>query len=227
YNLQYCHAYPSNMRIDMLLHETGHVLGLAHSKGHSNGTHCRNRGCLMRAYEEIESELFKLLAAPLGVRPRSNLCKDCLRDLESLKGMEADPDLSFAGPFLVRREDGYCVASLPTCEFCEILGPSGLPTFDHRKALDNIKQRERKSIAPAKDQSSQRRKTRQSIFAACICSLNWDKSSPPTTERLQEILAKASEDPSPLTRAVARHALQRVKKDPLSAQPAATTPQAQ
>jgi len=128
----------------MLEHEAGHVLGLGQNKSHGDGVHCRNRGCLLRPSEEIESEVVRALAAPAGIKIRRHLCRDCLHDLETAKAMEADDRLSFAGPFLVRRAEGYAVARLPNCEIIEL---DEEPTIQWQETLAYVKRQMREALA--------------------------------------------------------------------------------
>jgi hypothetical protein len=239
FNADYVHMAPEYMRIELLLHEAGHILGLSHNKSHGDGTHCRNRGCLMRPGEEVESELARLLTAPVGLKLERHLCRDCLHDLEAASTMEADEKLSFAGPFLVRRADGYSVVRLPNCEIIELYEE---PTSRWQRTLGYVKRQMRESLAqrgvgpgettgesPVPKTAAQRRNAPNKGRGSYVCLLMAprDKDSPePRIEPLLAALTKATEDPCPVTRDVARGLLGKVKKSmPQPSMP--TTPEAQ
>jgi hypothetical protein len=127
-----------------LKHEAGHVLGLNRNRAHGDGTHCRNRSCLMRSSLDLRSSAALLF----GGSWRASLCADCRRDLEAARSAGADDKLSFVGPFLVRREAGYSVASLPGWHAI-VVGPME-EAFDWRKALSGMKatiERRREQLA--------------------------------------------------------------------------------
>ena len=114
-------------------HEAGHVLGLCKDKNHSDGAHCKNNNCLMNP----SPGFFGNLGLLFGIKLKRNLCKDCLSDLEKNKADSFDSNLTFNGPFLMRKEDGYSVASLP---YCMLLLPEDLENkFDWQVTLDWIK----------------------------------------------------------------------------------------
>jgi hypothetical protein len=102
-----------------LSHEAGHILGLCKNKSHGDGSHCKRNNCLMNTTPGLLSE-FGLL---FGISIKKQLCNDCLSDIETYKSEDADPNLVFKGPFLIRREEGYSVASAP---YFNILIPSFL-----------------------------------------------------------------------------------------------------
>jgi len=92
----------------MAQHEAGHILGLCKNTSHGDGAHCRNKGCPMGGVTFSTSRWL------FGLPPTAQqLCQDCLDDLTAARQSGPDGHLSFSGPALVRRENGYFVASLP------------------------------------------------------------------------------------------------------------------
>lgn len=95
-------------------HELGHVLGLCKNLDHGDGTHCRNNHCIMSTLG-LQVPMRTWL---LGIAPpthQDKFCEDCLADLEAAKADRPDSRMSFFGPLLVRREQGYAVATAPYC----------------------------------------------------------------------------------------------------------------
>jgi len=120
YNVNYCRSRQDEVADFILKHEAGHVLGLSKNTAHGDGTHCKNNACLMNASPGWWSGFFGLL---LGVRIERELCADCRDELERWRSEDVGPKLAFKGPFLIRREDGHSVVSLP---FCQILLPRSM-----------------------------------------------------------------------------------------------------
>lgn len=125
--------YASRWAGFIIRHEAGHVSGLCKNIEHGDGVHCKNSGCLMNDTPDLLSQLGALVVRPSVGR----LCNDCRKDLRAWKSVEADPNLAFEGPFLVRREEGYSVASLPYCNF--LMWSSIKENFDWQEALEKIK----------------------------------------------------------------------------------------
>lgn len=140
------HAYPSAIFYDidfariikdrfarsMMLHETGHVLGLCKNTEHGDGGHCANDGCIMSKIMVSISKV--ILGLPLE---KLDLCTDCQNDLKMLQTENQAGKMSFNGPFLVRQEDGYWVASLPVSDLVSF---TGTDTFDWQETLGIFKQ---------------------------------------------------------------------------------------
>jgi hypothetical protein len=74
-----------------LPHEAGHVLGLCKNTTHGDGAHCMNKKCLMRPGPDRLPSLGLLL---FGLPLKSDLCNDCLSDLEEYKSESADPNIT-------------------------------------------------------------------------------------------------------------------------------------
>ena len=94
----------------MILHEAGHVLGLASNKSHGDGKHCANTHCLMNVHIYIRP--FRILF-PGPVIPQKAFCADCLRDLADLHKATPPANVRFHGLYVVRSEPLYHVISSP------------------------------------------------------------------------------------------------------------------
>ncbi len=91
-------------REQVLPHEAGHLLGLAGRLTHASGYHCLEPTCLMNKYFHFHRFL-------LGLQKR--LCKRCVTQLADSSRQPPPSNLRFAGPVLVRSENGYHILSLP------------------------------------------------------------------------------------------------------------------
>ena len=174
-------------------HEAGHTLGLCKSTSHGNGVHCKNSGCLMNWTPDLLSQLGSLVAKPSV----GSLCDDCRSDLQVYKSEKPDPNLSFNGPFLMRRQVGYSVASLPYCDF--LVWPSIEKTFDWRQALEKIKD------------SIKSEGFRQKRFGWMFgtFSPDGDETSPQSMIETLGVFTNAADDPNP---AVRRYAIQQLEQ---------------
>ncbi|MGA2657102.1 MAG: hypothetical protein ABSH34_06240 [Verrucomicrobiota bacterium] len=101
---------PRSLEGLLLMHEAGHLLGLAQNPSHGVNNHCTKNTCLMqpKLLVDIPRALFSKQKTL-----QTNLCKLCAADLT--KGRTGAPatNLLFVGPVLVCSEEGYCVATLP------------------------------------------------------------------------------------------------------------------
>ena len=95
----------------LLLHEVGHVLGLARGLDHSDGMHCDDTRCLMN--EKARMGFFRWLIGRDRPQYQHDICEQCRRELSRYKDLPADPDLRFVGPLLICSEGDYHVLSLP------------------------------------------------------------------------------------------------------------------
>ena len=96
---------------EIMIHELGHILGLSKNTNHGDGAHCRNENCVM--FPQI---LVGMRTWLFGIPPekrQDKFCDDCLSDIEVTKKNQSDGKLHFLGPLLVRREEGYTVATAP------------------------------------------------------------------------------------------------------------------
>ncbi|MFP4353537.1 MAG: hypothetical protein ACLFUJ_00330 [Phycisphaerae bacterium] len=90
-----------------LRHEAAHILGLSKNLSHSDGAHCKQPDCLVNAVLRVHR--------PSQPSPQADPCRDCQADLQAVRENPGPENMRFAGPVLVRQEDGYTVASLPSC----------------------------------------------------------------------------------------------------------------
>ncbi len=99
---------PKSLHDKALLHEAGHVLGLAFRPANASGGHCLSRRCLMTA----SVHLLRLL---LGMEQpmQDRLCEHCVAQLAQNRAKPPPSNLRFVGPVLVRSEEGYQVLNLP------------------------------------------------------------------------------------------------------------------
>jgi len=95
---------------EMLLHETGHLLGLVSRPEFAAGHHCLDPNCLMNRTLRIS-----MSHAFLGRPPTSQiqLCGRCMQELEDSLKLPPPANLRYAGPVLIRSENGYEVLALP------------------------------------------------------------------------------------------------------------------
>ena len=183
--------FRKNIASCALQHEAGHVLGLSKELSHSDGAHCKNNNCLMNPSPGLLSELGVFFGIPI----KKSLCYDCLNDLANYKSETADPNLTFEGPFLMRKEDGYSVVSLPYCAFI-------IPQFLEEKflwpeLLESIKSNSRKY-----DYEQYNKQKNQFWLRGTFTSDNEDNSLV-YMDMLRESFTKAAKDPDPMVRDLA------------------------
>ena len=116
----------------ILQHEAAHLVGAARDPSHGDGAHCRNQGCLMNPAFEYVPELIALGGAPTA---QTALCPDCLQDMAQWRATPAAGNLRFKGPFLVRRELGYSVMTLPNTVHLHLGSAESVPVGQMRKAV--------------------------------------------------------------------------------------------
>ena len=101
---------------DVVKHELGHILGLCSNESHGDGAHCDNK-CLMREDAKVGWGN-AWIRSVMGMDPRRDapigLCNDCEQDLRDTAQSQTDSTTEFHGPFFIRKEKGYVVASLPS-----------------------------------------------------------------------------------------------------------------
>ena len=200
FNTDYCRHRNKQWVPHALSHEAGHVLGLCKNKSHSDGSHCKNKNCLMRPGPGyLQSLSLHLFGLPL----KSDLCADCLNDLESYKSESADPNLTFDGPFLIRKEDGYSVASLPYCEY--IIPQFMEEKFEWRQLLLTLKR-----VSEQKDFGKYWKEKGKYRIRGMFRPDNED-GSPQDKELLRESLLKATKDPNPDISHFATAELEKIK----------------
>jgi len=195
--------YPWAMFIDMatsglsgrsqirfaLKHEAGHMMTLGSSTAHGDGAHCSNRNCLM-------CKAFSITRGFLGLQ-RGNLCETCQRDLSELKRSVQPTNLTFKGPFVVRREHGYFVAKLPGAVHVEV----GVPErFDWQDTLGLLRSQLREMEANHPDAYA----VLVSDPGAILQSSRFDVQTRQEYLRQQAAISAATEDTDPAVRHIAR-----------------------
>lgn len=93
---------------EILLHETGHLLGLVSRSAKARDGHCRNRGCQMNGHLQYLRQ-FRWLPG----RKQSSLCAECARELGAASTQSSLPNKRYVGAVLVRSEPDYHVLTLP------------------------------------------------------------------------------------------------------------------
>lgn len=102
---------PKIARDDILLHEAGHLLGLANRPALTSGYHCPDTRCRMNPTVRFHIGRMLFFMDPIK---QHELCVDCAAQLRESAKQPAPANLRFVGPVLVRSEAGYHVLSLPT-----------------------------------------------------------------------------------------------------------------
>lgn len=194
-----------------LKHELGHVLGLCKNTKHGDGVHCENQACLMSRSLVFLPE-FGLLH---GSGVENLLCADCRRDIGIMKSKGSDPRLSFKGPFLSRREDGYSVVSLP---YCDVIIPILVEsTFDWKILLSLIKDAAREELEATlkKIQKAKVRNRHVNWSVRAFWDGSKDKafSSMTATKDMIALLRKAADDPCPHVRHYANITYKKLKRE--------------
>jgi hypothetical protein len=133
------------------------------------------------------------------------LCEDCERDLMLARQSPPDPGLSFVGPFMIRRAEGYCVASL--LGYDAIIGAPTPSEFDWRKAL-----RGAKTLASRPIQKGSKTGGGRAPDGGAWTTLYDRPAKDNEPDRLKQdiaVLSKAASDPSPNVRRAASWLLER------------------
>jgi hypothetical protein len=207
FNVSYFRISKGKAEEFAMKHELGHVLGLCKNPEHGDGSHCENQGCLMYKSPGL-LPTFGLL---LGSRVEKQLCYDCQRDLETLKSEEVDLKLAFKGPFLIRREDDYSVASLP---YCDVVIPTSVESVsDWTDLLSFLKDTTREEHKAALNKTQKSRERRWYIRGFWDGSVNKDASLEKMTEEVVALLRKAADDPCPPVKSYAKAVLKQFEKE--------------
>ena len=189
---------PDGRIMHIIRHEAGHIVGLCKNRAHSNGTHCSNKRCLMAKSLDLASQFNSIFFKRFKPPP---LCDECHKDIELLKSEESEDKMSFDGPFLVRKEDGYRIYSLPRL-YIIIPFESGRQ-FNWREALRKVKRNARQTFS----QTEYKKLSLSSREAFVICNVYWPEGNIETNTKLA-ILERIATDPSPIVRTL----IQRIKK---------------
>lgn len=116
-----------DFRRRVLLHETGHALGLCRDSRHSDGLHCTNEDCLMNP--SLYFSVSHLLFTGDLIRQRV-FCTDCQDDLEDASRQPPADNLAYRGAWFVRSEPGYQVLSRPNMLFVHVGDPADVDDDD-------------------------------------------------------------------------------------------------
>lgn len=174
-----------------LKHEAGHVLGLCKNTAHGDGAHCRNHGCLMYARRNLFWSLGSLVGFQMG-----QLCADCRHDLELWKSEHVEPNLVFKGPFLIRRQEEYSVASLP---FCDLIIPAPVESvLDWKEILSHIKDKIKEAQRATFNEDCESQKTMW--YVKGLYNPHSTNTSPASVADELAILTRAADDPSPIVK---------------------------
>ena len=206
WNVDYARSFSRPMKVDMLRHELGHVLGLCQNTPHGDGAHCRKYGCLMHWMPDWASQVGGM--THVFFREHA-LCEDCERDLALARQAPPDDALSFVGPFLIRRMDGYSVASLLADDI--IIAAPTPDGFDWRKALHQSKAGIRRIVQDALAKSRDWRPSHRATWGG-LYDRRAGETRPEVLEQDIAILRKAVDDPSPSVRGTAS-AMLRIRED--------------
>ncbi|MFQ6035107.1 MAG: hypothetical protein ACE5NM_04565 [Sedimentisphaerales bacterium] len=203
-DIGYFRVFKGKAETFALKHEVGHLLGLCKNTAHGDGAHCRNHGCLMHKSPGLLPELGLLF----GFRLEKQLCADCQRDLEMYKNEDVGSKLAFKGPFLIRREDGYSVASLP---FCDLIVPASVKSvLDWKDALSYLKDKTKEAYRTPLNEGRKSKKTMWYV-RGLYSPPNKDAYPEGVTDKLA-ILTKAANDPCPFVKSYAIEELKKLKE---------------
>ncbi len=207
YSTGYLHEWNDRIAVACLRHEAGHVLGLCLNRDHGDGRHhCVRRGCLMRPSPDLLSN-FGLF---LGISWTPSLCDDCGRDLQAARSEGVDDRLSFAGPFLVRRENGYSVVSVPGWHAI-VVGPVE-EVFDWRTALADMKT----VVRDRRDRVAREKPDTTKVNPWCFHVVHAPRNGKGGFADVPQVVAaleKAREDPCPMVGHVASVRLKEFRKE--------------
>jgi len=185
-----------HIRRRIITHELGHVLGLCKNTAHGDGLHCAEPDCLMSPQFLVPLETWLLgLAPPADLQ--ASFCRQCLRDLQALRAQSPDPRLSFSGPMLVRRENGYSAGFLPGC--------TKLWFESNRKPDWKRLRAQLRPLVRRHDYLS----FRETPFL-------YLRDAPRTLHGKTPLVARAAEDPNPLVAEVASGLLEQLRPDVFS-----------
>jgi len=190
-NMAFAQPYDSAMAWT-LRHESSHVLGLCRNRSHGDGVHCNDSNCVMYHAQVIRDSLTAMIftsnAATIERREKQsranmNLCSKCQEDLHQPAAQATGNDVEFAGPFLVRHEKGYCVASLAAYTFI-MFGDA--PQFDWKRQLADA----RKSVL---EHAAELKTDPGSSLCACA-RITVDDHSPESIASARNVFERVKQD---------------------------------
>ena len=192
------HNDPDGRIMHNIRHEAGHIVGLCKHRTHSNGIHCSNNRCLMAKCPDLASQFNSVFLKRF--KPHS-LCDECCKDIELLKLDKTEDKMSFDGPFLVRKEDGYRLYSLPR-SYTIIPSECGRQ-FNWRESLKKMKRNANQTFS----QNTFEKLSLSSQEAFVFFNIYWPEGNTETNTKLA-ILERIATDPSPIVRTL----IQKTKK---------------
>jgi hypothetical protein len=120
--------YPTTFSRAVLLHETGHALGLcARTNHHGKEGHCSTADCLMHRSIRFDITRFLTLRNPWA---NIALCADCQNELAANRVQPASQRYEFWHGYFRRREDGYQVMGVPGVTYVNFGPALAAPTDD-------------------------------------------------------------------------------------------------
>ncbi len=120
---------------EILLHETGHLLGLVNRTEHARSGHCWNSGCAMNNHWGYLRNF-----GWLPWRKRSTMCAECVNELAQTAKHSPPPNLRYVGPVLVHSRADYDLLVLPQ-RF--LLLPGGATESDCRQFVADVRAKAR------------------------------------------------------------------------------------
>ena len=116
---------------EILLHETGHLLGLVNRTEHAKSGHCYNSRCAMNNHWGYLRNF-----GWLPWRKQSQFCAECVNELARAAKQSPPANLRYVGPVLVRSESNYDVLILPD-RFLLVVG--GATKADCQRFTTNVR----------------------------------------------------------------------------------------
>ena len=193
YDIDFARIIKNRVARNFFLHEVGHVLGLCKNTAHGDGGHCSNKGCIMSTIGVSVTK--SILGLPMK---KLDLCSDCQKDIKRAQATNPPTKMSFNGPFLVRQEQGYWVASLPVSD---VVSFSGTDTFDWREGLTALK----KGVRDNEQSLQKKSRARLNSFTPYDTG-----DSPEEINKARSKLVRAKKDPNISVRLGAEEALKAI-----------------
>jgi len=193
-----------------LKHEVGHIMGLCaggddgDGQYHGDGNHCYDPDCLMKP---ASTASFTRALFGLPQRLQGRLCAKCLSELEEKRAHAADPGLSFHGPALVRRNDGYYVAFVPK------VFTLGFDEADAAGRRDHVEDA-RRLVEDVRSQMPEEAPRVLREPGRCLSQMKGDPRSPSLFAARKDAVERAAEDTNSSIRRMAESILERGETQP-------------